>query len=87
MICKLIVNRNGLLSACPTRDVFKANAFLTDPERFFVVQVYITRETYQHLFENRDNAFILHKQLPVREDKPDRVYYQVVTGKLTRCES
>lgn len=78
---KLIVNMNGLLSACPTRKQFKELAYFTDG--MFVQDVRISEEVWVQLWHERDNAFILATGLPDRVDEPGRVYFQVVNDRLT----
>ncbi|WP_460912619.1 hypothetical protein [Spirosoma areae] len=81
--CKLIVNRNGLLSACPTVEAFDRGAFFTDSARFLVLSVSVGPKTRQHLWDNADNAFILHPELPPHQEEEGRVYYHLVEGKIT----
>lgn len=87
MKCTLIVNRNGLLSACPTDEVFALGDFHTDPARFVVVPVKIVPNTYKHLWENRDNAFVLHEELPAQTDDEGRVWYAIKDGYLVKVKA
>lgn len=87
MNCTLIVNKNGLLSACPTDELFAAGAFHTDPNLFVIVPVKVNPKTYQHLYENRDNAFVLHEELPARADQEGRVWYHIENGYLKKARS
>ncbi|WP_080058990.1 hypothetical protein [Spirosoma aerolatum] len=87
MKCRLIVNRNGLLSACPTEADFEAGNFHTDPTRFVVEPVSVVPETFRHLWANRDNAFILHPDLPARTEHPERVWYQIKDGYLVKVKN
>lgn len=77
---KLIVNMNGLLSACPTTKQYKKLDYFTDG--MFVQDVKIADDVWVQLWHERDNAFILAAGLPDRIDEPDRVYFQVVNGRL-----
>ena len=84
MNCKLIVNRNGLLSACPTEGEFKAGNYFVDPAKMVVESAVVHPSTYKHLYENRDRVFVLHPELPERTDDGERIYYEFNGGFLKR---
>lgn len=81
----LIVNRNGLLSACPTNDDFRTHQFATDG--LIVLPAVMEKAVFFDLWQNRDDAYILHPDLPpMDEAKPGRVYYLYAEGRLYRHE-
>ena len=82
MNCQLIVNQNGLLSACPTDEDFARIAYHTDG--LLVEPVAVHPSTYKHLWANRDNVYVLHPDLPEQVDEPGRVWYHIKNGHLRR---
>ncbi|GAB3734884.1 hypothetical protein [Spirosoma lituiforme] len=83
----LIVNKNGLVSACPTHDLFDLGSFVTDPNLVVSMPVlFESEEAYQDLYDNRDNAFVLHESLPHKASMDGRVWFRLLkSGILKRA--
>jgi hypothetical protein len=77
---KLIVNANGLLSACPTVKDFVKIPYHTTGMALFDVRM--SEAVWVQLSHERDNAFILADGLPERVADPSRVYFAVVNNRL-----
>ncbi len=77
---KLIVNGNGLLSACPTDKDFKKTTYHTVGMALF--DVAMSEAVRVQLWHQRDNAWIVGEGLPERVDEPGRVYFEVLNDRL-----
>lgn len=77
----LIVNRDGTLSALPTLQEWKENAYQSD-ERFITGLVKVSTEDVNRIYAVRNLVRVLMPGLPEQSEEPGWYYTIVVQGVL-----
>lgn len=76
----LIVNPTGQLSACPTKEQFERDQFITD--NMLVFDVEASMPVLLMLKLAAKTAWFVGEGLPKPDPQPGRVYLAIVKGKL-----
>ena len=66
MNCILIVNRNGVFSALPSKEEFNAGGYLVTPSMFLTFEVEVNPDIYDLLYQFRANLIVVGPGLPLQ---------------------
>lgn len=66
MNCILIVNRNGVFSALPSKEEFNAGGYLVTPSMFLTFEVEVNPDIYDLLYQFRANLIVIGPGLPLQ---------------------